>query len=56
MIRRIAPDSLVQIVKEVRFGATVDEILRFERENAIDLAMAAPHRRRTHWTRPGSIT
>lgn len=44
MMRRIAPDSVVQIVKQVRFGNTVDEIVAFEHEQAIDLAMAAPHR------------
>ncbi|HOT46386.1 MAG TPA: universal stress protein [Spirochaetota bacterium] len=49
MVRRIAPDSMVQIVKEVRFGNTVDEIVSVERERAIDLVMAAPHRKRSHW-------
>lgn len=46
MIRRIAPDSVVQVVKLVRFGNAVDEIVAFEHEHAVDLAMAAPHRPR----------
>ncbi|HNW28982.1 MAG TPA: universal stress protein [Spirochaetota bacterium] len=49
MVRRVAPDSMVQIVKEVRFGNTVDEIVSAERERAVDLVMAAPHRKRRHW-------
>ncbi len=49
MIARTAPDSVVQIVKEIRFGAVVDEILAFEHENAIDLVVAAPHRHHRRW-------
>ncbi len=48
-IRRIAPDSLVQTVKEVRFGNTIDEIVNVEQEHAIDLVMAAPHKPRRRW-------
>lgn len=49
MTRRSAPDAVIQIVKEVRFGNTIDEIVAFEHEHAIDLAMAAPHRKRRMW-------
>jgi universal stress protein A len=49
MIGTIAPDRMVQIVKEVRFGNTVDAIVSFEHERAIDLVVAAPHRPRRRW-------
>ncbi len=49
MIRTIDPDRIVQIVTEVRFGNTVDAIVSFEHERAIDLVVAAPHRQRRRW-------
>lgn len=51
MIRRIAPDAVVQVVKEVRFGDTIDEILGFEHEHSIDLVVASPHRPKRRWFR-----
>ncbi len=49
MIRRIAPDTMVQIVKEVRFGHIIDEIVADEHERGIDLVIAAPHKPRRRW-------
>jgi len=49
MIRRVAPDSIVQIIKEIRFGNTVNEIIAAERDHGIDLVMAAAHKPRRRW-------
>lgn len=49
MIGRVAPDSIVQIMKEIRFGNTVDEIIAVERDRDIDLVMAATHRPHRRW-------
>ena len=49
MISRVAPDSMVQIMKEIRFGSTIHEIIAAERDHGIDLVMAATHRPRRRW-------
>jgi nucleotide-binding universal stress UspA family protein len=49
MIRRVGPDSIVQIMKEIRFGNTIDEIIAAERDHDIELVMAATHRPRHRW-------
>ena len=51
MINRVAPDSIAEIVREVRFGMVIDEAIALERERAIDLVIAAPHRHRRRWMR-----
>jgi nucleotide-binding universal stress UspA family protein len=51
MIRRNAPDPVIQIVKEIRFGHPIDEIINFEHERSIDLVIAAPHRPKHGWLR-----
>ncbi|MBP7734389.1 MAG: universal stress protein [Spirochaetes bacterium] len=49
MIGKIDPDRMVQIVKVIRFGNTVDVIVSFELERAIDLVVAAPHKPQRRW-------
>jgi nucleotide-binding universal stress UspA family protein len=49
MIKRVAPDTMAEIVREVRFGSLVDEAVALEHERAIDLVIAAPHRQRRRW-------
>jgi nucleotide-binding universal stress UspA family protein len=49
MIKRVAPDTMAEIVKEIRFGSVVTEAVALEHERAIDLVIAAPHRQRRRW-------
>ena len=39
----------IPIRKEISFGNVVDEIVRYEMENGIDLVVTAPHRSRKRW-------
>ena len=43
-LRRLAGERRIPLIKEIRFGNTVDEIVRYEGEKKIDLVITAPHR------------
>jgi nucleotide-binding universal stress UspA family protein len=50
-IKRIIPGKAVEIMKEIRFGDAVEEIINEEREKNIDLVIAAPHKSEHRWGR-----
>ena len=43
-LRRLARERRIPLIKEIRFGNTVDEIVKYEGEKKIDLVITAPHR------------
>lgn len=49
MVGRVAPDTMAEIVREIRFGDIVKEAVALEHERSIDLVIAAPHRPRRRW-------
>lgn len=49
MIKRVAPDTMAEIVQEIRFGSVVDEAVALEHERGIDLVIAAQHRPHRRW-------
>lgn len=49
MTDRVAPDTMAEIVREIRFGDVVKEAITLEHERAIDLVIAAPHKTRRRW-------
>jgi universal stress protein A len=50
-INLIARGRAVPILKEIRFGHTVDEIIKYEGEKKIDLVVTAPHKSQKRWWR-----
>jgi nucleotide-binding universal stress UspA family protein len=48
-IKRVIPGSAVEIIKEVRYGSALDEIVDDEREKNIDLVITAPHKSAHRW-------
>lgn len=55
-INRVVKNRAIPIMKDIRFGHTIDEIIREEQEKNIDLVVAAPHRKkRAHWWNSGHI-
>ncbi len=50
-LRRLAGERRIPLIKEIRFGNAVDEIVRYEGEKQINLVVTAPHRSQKRWWR-----
>lgn len=50
-INRLKNTRGVNVVSDIRYGRTIDEILREEREKNINLLVIGPHPRKTAWQR-----